>query len=105
MKTKLLTSALWIVRAMLAFLVLFWTIELFNLVVAYFSVGRQGIGDVIVHDSGAGVTIPPPLDPIQTVHMAYQGLILSILLTWMLRELHSYLGRAVKRRSLPRKEA
>jgi hypothetical protein len=99
MKIKLLTTALWLVRAVLAFLVLFWTVELFNLVFAYFSAGRQGIGDEIVHTSGAGVTLPSRLDPVQTIHMAYQGLILNSC-TWMLRELHSYLGRAAKRKAI-----
>jgi hypothetical protein len=100
MKPKLLTLSLWLVRAMLAFLVLFWTIELLSLVIAYFSAGREGIGRQILHISAVGVTFPSPLDPAQTIHMAYQGFILIILLTWMLRELHSYLGRAAKRRAL-----
>jgi hypothetical protein len=90
MKTATLKLWLYAVRVSLAMLALFWL----GLAIKFSFLYATG-GSIAVHGSITHTTFyrwPPRIsDPIVETHYAYMGLVLWILVTWALREVHGFL--------------
>jgi glycerol uptake facilitator-like aquaporin len=97
--TMILRVVRWIVRLALAVLIAQWVVLLWLLISAYRLGGKRSLYGVFMHASGPSHFLSTSWDDVQDTYLL---VIVLLLITWGLREVHAVLTKSIRRRSLTR---
>ncbi len=114
---RTLETLKWLIRGVLGFLLFLWLIFGFTWTYHYVRGGRERAEAYLTHvsivgrydggsesghercDAANGHVVTVNIDPVRQVHRTYESLIVFLLLTWFLVELHRLVTRIQARRS------